>query len=233
MRRLHVQHDVTGACVQIPTLKCFLLLSIQGNANNLKVSSKCSAWVGVICAKQANRGMQMPIVLVMGCLGCIFDQELVEPTVSFIFLTECLQNALLCFPNYFQAVLHIFTQIQELLMLQALLVKAVVGMGKSRSILGWQKKLWQLDLSAESLAGCCSYGMGGLGLMEHWLVLPQQPCASIGSISVSAEAASLGLPHPPLSVSALSIWRNHDTHQKVSETLNLFSRPVHLLEQDY
>lgn len=45
--------------------------------------------------------------------------------------------------------------------------------------LGVAKQLWQPDLSVESHAGCYSCGVGELGLMGHWLLLPQQPHAAV------------------------------------------------------
>lgn len=85
MRRLQVQHDVTGTCVKTSILKSFPLLSIQWNANDIGEILGCSACAGITCARQANRQVQTPVVLILGCLGCILDQELVELTVSFVF----------------------------------------------------------------------------------------------------------------------------------------------------
>lgn len=55
-----------GACVQTLTLKSFPLLSIQGNAHELREGVGCSAWTGKTCAGQVNREVQRGA----WCAGC-------------------------------------------------------------------------------------------------------------------------------------------------------------------
>lgn len=182
MRRLQVQHDITGTCVKTPTLKSFPLLSIQGNANDTGKSSGCSAWAGITCAGQKNRWEQTPVVLIWGCLGCLLDQELVELTVSSVFWLNA--SKLFVFHLIF---LHwLFPRRAVQLGPNSGAADAASGTGKSgcrngqiQQLLGVAKWLWQPDLSVESQAGCCSCGVGGFSLMGHWLLLPQQPCAAM------------------------------------------------------
>lgn len=70
------------------------------------------------------------------------------------------------FTDYFQAVLCYLAQIQELLMLQAVLVKLVVRMGKISNSLGWQKVATAALCSSGSVpkpfSGSRSSSSGGL-----------------------------------------------------------------------
>lgn len=181
MRRLQVQHNVTGTCVKNPILKSFPLLSIQQNANDIGEISGCSAWASITCARQANRRAQMPVVLILGCLGCILDQELVELTVSFVFWL----NASKMFVFHLIFLHWLFLRHAVHLGPNSGAADTASGAGKSgcrngqiQQLLGVAKWLWQPDLSVKSQAGCCSCGVGGFSLRGHWLLLPRQPCAA-------------------------------------------------------
>lgn len=186
MRTLQIQHDITGVCVQTPAPKSFPLLSFQGNASELRESSGCSAWAGVTCAGQANKWAQMPVVLVVDCLGRIFDQELVELAVSFVFWLNA--SKMLPFHLVFLHWLFPGSAVQLGLNSGAAdaasrAAKAGCRNGQNQQLLGLAKWLHQPHLSVQSQAGCCSCGVGELGFMRHRLLLPRQPCAMVAVIT--------------------------------------------------
>lgn len=57
-------------------------------------SAGCLAWTGITCAGQANRWVQMPVVLDVDCLGWTLDQKFMELAVSFVFWLNASQMLL-------------------------------------------------------------------------------------------------------------------------------------------
>lgn len=246
MRRLQVQHNVTGTCVKTPILKSFPLLSIQRNANDIGEISGCSAWASITCARQANRRAQMPVVLILGCLGCILDQELMELTVSFVFWL----NASKMFVFHLIFLHWLFLRHAVHLGPNSGAAETASGAGKSgcrnghiQQLLGVAKWLWQPDLSVKSQAGCCSCGVGrvqlegGTGCCCHGSPVQQGQVLSVPRPHSAAEAPAQGVLYLQLSVTVLPVFfpypGSQSAHQKCSEAQNLFFSPVHLPDQDY